>query len=75
MDTDLFRDAFPFWENLTEAQRAEMENNTTRRKRPGYISEAENVRAFRLSEAGERVYLLHLREAEISLFSGCLTGM
>ena len=30
MNTDLFRDAFPFWENLTEAQRAEMENNTTR---------------------------------------------
>ena len=30
MNTELFKNAFPFWESLTEAQRAEIVNNTTR---------------------------------------------
>ena len=30
MNTELFKNAFPFWESLTEAQRAEIVNKESR---------------------------------------------
>ena len=68
MNTDLFRDAFPFWENLTEAQRAEMENNTTRNQ---------CAKKTRIHFGGGDITLFRLLDGDVSILSAAcmLNGM
>ena len=91
MDTDLFRDAFPFWENLTEAQRAEMENNTTRnqcaKKTRIHFGGGEcagvqiigsgRARVFITSPGGGDITLFRLLDGDVSILSAAcmLNGM
>ena len=91
MNTDLFRDAFPFWENLTEAQRAEMENNTTRnqcaKKTRIHFGGGEcagvqiigsgRARVFITSPGGGDITLFRLLDGDVSILSAAcmLNGM
>lgn len=91
MNTDLFRDAFPFWENLTEAQRAEMENNTTRnqcaKKTRIHFGGGEcagvqiigsgRARVFITSPGGGDITLFRLLGGDVSILSAAcmLNGM
>ena len=91
MNTDLFRDAFPFWESLTEAQRAEMENNTTRnqcaKKTRIHFGGGEcagvqiigsgRARVFITSPGGGDITLFRLLDGDVSILSAAcmLNGM
>ena len=91
MNTDLFKNAFPFWESLTEAQRAEIVNNTTRnlceKKTHLHFGGGEcagvqiigsgRARVFITSPGGGDITLFRLLDGDVSILSAAcmLNGM
>lgn len=91
MNTELFKNAFPFWESLTEAQRAEIVNNTTRnlceKKTRLHFGGGEcagvqiigsgRARVFITSPGGGDITLFRLLDGDVSILSAAcmLNGM
>lgn len=91
MNTELFKNAFPFWESLTEAQRAEIGNNTTRnlceKKTRLHFGGGEcagvqiigsgRARVFITSPGGGDITLFRLLDGDVSILSAAcmLNGM
>ena len=91
MNTDLFKNAFPFWESLPETQRAEIVNNTTRnlceKKTRLHFGGGEcagvqiigsgRARVFITSPGGGDITLFRLLDGDVSILSAAcmLNGM
>ena len=91
MNTDLFKKAFPFWESLTETQRTEIVNNTTRnlceKKTRLHFGGGEcagvqiigsgRARVFITSPGGGDITLFRLLDGDVSILSAAcmLNGM
>ena len=91
MNTDLFKNAFPFWESLTETQRMEIVNNTTKnlceKKTRLHFGGGEcagvqiigsgRARVFITSPGGGDITLFRLLDGDVSILSAAcmLNGM